>query len=112
MALLTVSEGQPLGGLAGCAEQGQGAARRGVGDVLSREAGLEDTQVTLKEVLLVLGGHAGLLVHGLQEDGYPRKPGTEAGEEEARGRQQAGISVRVTYTQPRLGLRFSAGGTG
>ena len=42
MALLTVPEGQPLGGLAGCAEQGQGAARRGVGDVLSREAGLEE----------------------------------------------------------------------
>ena len=76
MALLTVPEGQPLGGLAGHAEQGQGAACCGVGDVLSREAGLEDTQVTLKEVLLVLGGHAGLLVHSLQEDGYPRKPET------------------------------------
>ena len=112
VALLTVPEGQPLGGLAGCAEQGQGAACCGVGDVLSREAGLKDTQVTLKEVLLVLGGHARLLIHGLQEDGYPRKPGTEAGEEEVRGCQQAGISVRVTRTQLRLGLRFAEGGTG
>ena len=59
VALLTVPEGQPLGGLAGHAEQGQGAACCGVGDVLSREAGLEDTQVPLKEV-----------------DGYPRKPET------------------------------------
>lgn len=83
-----------------------------MGDVLSREAGLKDTQVTLKEVLLVLGSHTRLLVHGLQEDGYPRKPGTEAGEEEVRGCQQAGISVRVTHTQLRLGLRFSEGGTG
>lgn len=28
--------------------------------------------MTLKEVLLVLGGHVGLLIHSLQEDGYPR----------------------------------------
>lgn len=65
--------------------------------------------MTLKEVLLVLGSTR-LLVHGLQEDRYPRKPGTEAGEEEVRGCQQAGISVRVTHTQLRLGLR--TGGLG
>lgn len=28
--------------------------------------------MTFEEVLLVLGGHVGLLVHSLQEDGYPR----------------------------------------
>lgn len=89
MALLTVPEGQPLGRLRGHAEQHQGAACSRVGDVLCREAGVEGTEVTLKEVLLVLGGHVGLLVHGLQEDGYPRPPGTEERRED-RTRQARG----------------------
>lgn len=37
--------------------------------------------MTLEEVLLMLGGHTGLLVHGFQKDGYPRHTRRGRGEE-------------------------------
>lgn len=46
--------------------------------------------MTLKEVLLVLGGHVGLLVHGLQEDGCPGHTRDPAEVGEGRKCQQAG----------------------
>lgn len=42
--------------------------------------------MTLEEVLLVLGGHLGLLIHSLQKDGYPRHTrGSGWGERERTG---------------------------
>lgn len=79
VTLLTVPEGQPLRGLTGHTKQGEGAAGCRVHKVLSREAGLQDTEVALEEVLLVLGGHVGLLRHSLQEDGDPGRTECVAG---------------------------------
>lgn len=53
--------------------------------------------MTLKEVLLILGGHAGLLVHGFQKDGYPKGTGGQGGggeQEVSAGR----VGVQVTQT--------------
>lgn len=40
--------------------------------------------MTLKEVLLMLGGHTGLLVHGFQKDGYPKHTREFGGKGEGR----------------------------